>query len=228
MARQIAAQFRLAATTVVATFTSNLPVPARVESANDSEFFIEIDAAHRLEPDCIAAILAHEIAHVFLHRRRIALEPEFRNEVLTDTTATYFGCGVLIMNAAWRGKTGSTLLGIFASMSSDMCWQSEICVLDGNRGDMVSSAASLEDVCSSRRGDRLRSEYNERPFVPAGRRERLTHWLWHKLISENGFRGSCGTVFSCRCCTQSLRVPSTNSVLSVRCPTCDSRFRCYP
>jgi hypothetical protein len=46
----------------------------------------------------MAAVLAHEVMHVFLHRNRIAFADTDRNEILTDTAAVYLGTGWLMLN----------------------------------------------------------------------------------------------------------------------------------
>jgi hypothetical protein len=72
LARNIAIHFRLAVRSIVVTFSSGLPMPGRVELSNSSDFFsdffIEIHTDHHSQPECVAAILAHEIAHIFLYQ----------------------------------------------------------------------------------------------------------------------------------------------------------------
>src|SRR5450755_621973 len=100
IAHQLAYHFRLAVSTVVVSFRSNLPVPGRIELSSSLDFFIDLHSQHREDSKAIAAILAHEVAHIFLHHAGLRLEPEFHNEVLTDTAAVYLGCGATIMNGA--------------------------------------------------------------------------------------------------------------------------------
>jgi len=223
LARHIALHFRLAISTVVVTFTSNLPMPGRVELSNSSSFFIDIDAEHQSDPECISAILAHEIAHIFLHRHRIRVEPESRNEVLTDTTAAYLGCGVLIMSAAWKSSKGhSQHFGYLTLDEFGYLLAKRDLFFGHDSSGCFSPGVKLESYCAGR--ERLRWECANRPFVPRRDPGRLTRWVEGKLRRQN----AAATVFRCPCCTQSLRIPSAGSVLSVHCPTCDSSFRCYP
>jgi hypothetical protein len=64
-----------------------------VELSQSNEFFVELQSQHRFAAKAIAAILAHEVAHIFLHRCGVRFPDEFENEVLTDTTAVYVGFG---------------------------------------------------------------------------------------------------------------------------------------
>lgn len=103
-ARLIALHYQLPVTTAVVYFPANLPVPGRIELSRTNDYFIEIDASLRPNKNWVMAILAHEIAHIFLHQHGVRYEAELPNEVLTDTTATYLGCGTLILNGATEIK----------------------------------------------------------------------------------------------------------------------------
>ena len=97
-AKRIAAHYRLPVTTVIVTFNSSLQPPGRVELSNSNEFFVELQSQFRSNPKAIGAVLAHEVAHIFLHRCGVRFPDELNNEVLTDTTAAYVGFGPTIMN----------------------------------------------------------------------------------------------------------------------------------
>lgn len=229
LARHIALQFQLSVTTVLVTFTYNLPVAGRVELSNSNDFFVELDAEHQSEPDCIGAILSHEIAHIFLHRHRISLEPDAHNEVLTDTAATYLGCGLLVMNAAWRSRNRKAArhFGYLTLPEFGYLLAKRDLFFGDDSSQFFSPGIKLEAYHAGRQ--RLSSECEKRPFVPRQEPARLTSWIQNKVTKKNS-DGSQSTaiVFVCPCCTQSLRIPSSGNVLAVRCPTCDSRFRCYP
>jgi hypothetical protein len=236
LASRIAVHFRLAVTTVVVTFSSALPVPGRVELSSSSDFFIEIHAEYRSQPDCIAAILAHEIAHIFLHQHRVSLEPEFRNEVLTDTTAAYLGCGILIMNGA--SETEESVDYNRIERRARQCGYitvDEFGYVLAKR-DLLFSHDSSRDLKPGLPVDgyfagrnRFQSELSKRPLVPRPLPERLLRWMRRILLrrKEQINEVVAAIVFGCPCCSQSLRIPSTRSILSVRCPVCDSHFRCY-
>jgi hypothetical protein len=98
MAKKIAEHLNLAVGPIVVSFRGDMSVPAHVELSNSSEFYIEIDAAHETLEHHLAAILAHEVMHIYLHRNGISMEPELANEILTDTGTVFFGLGALVLN----------------------------------------------------------------------------------------------------------------------------------
>lgn len=58
---------------------------------------IHLFKKHNYTVQHILAILAHEISHHFLNTHSISMEPEEKNEVLTDVTAIYLGFGQLLL-----------------------------------------------------------------------------------------------------------------------------------
>jgi len=60
-------------------------------------WYVDIDQTYRRSLGAIAIILAHEMAHLVLHHRRVRLEPEQRNEELTDAVAALAGFGPLMV-----------------------------------------------------------------------------------------------------------------------------------
>lgn len=72
------------------------------------DVFIEID--NSLEcPESVLAVLAHEIAHKFLHRRGVILSNEQENEELTDLATIFMGFGRLSLNGCEAGREKSRL-----------------------------------------------------------------------------------------------------------------------
>lgn len=75
-------------------------------------YFIELSARFLDDPVSTAAVLSHEVMHVFLHRHAIRLENTLLNEILTDTAAGYLGTGWLMLNAhraSTDAATGPTM-----------------------------------------------------------------------------------------------------------------------
>jgi hypothetical protein len=68
-----------------------------VELGPGPEYFVTLSPHHHDVP----AVLAHEVTHVFLHRRGIRHADLARNEILTDTAALYLGLGRPML-AAYR------------------------------------------------------------------------------------------------------------------------------
>ena len=72
------------------------------------EVFIEIDNSFDCQ-ESVLAVLAHEIAHKFLHRKGVALSLESENEELTDLATIFMGFGRLSLNGCEAGREMSRL-----------------------------------------------------------------------------------------------------------------------
>lgn len=68
-------------------------------------WYVEIDSRYRDDNHQLTAIIAHEVAHVFLASCRIRLEPTQRNEELTDAAAVFAGFGEAMQKAYHRVTT---------------------------------------------------------------------------------------------------------------------------
>jgi predicted SprT family Zn-dependent metalloprotease len=232
LAKRIASHYRLPVTTVIVTFSSALKTPGRVELSSTNEFFVEVQSQHRYEPKAIAAILAHEVAHIFLHRCGVRLAGEFANEVLTDTTAVYVGFGPTILNAFTENKSYlpgnvvETRTHHFGYLTLD-----EFGYIIAKR-DRLYHTDSTARIDSGMPADAFRAgrscfqrELRHRPF-------RNRPW-YQRIFSQPSPNGRSQTTlikpitFFCACCSQGLRIPETRQKLSVRCSNCDSKFICY-
>jgi hypothetical protein len=231
VAKAIASHFLLDVSAVVVTFRSDLKVPGRVELSQSSEFFIEIHSEHRDEPHCVAAILAHEIAHIFLHRNRIRLEQTFENEVLTDTAAAYLGCGVLILNGATTtvrkvdSRTMRTQSRRFGYLTID-----EFGYVVAKRDSLFGQgSAYLLNTDLAQAGYHegslmLDQERRVRPLVRRPFHERFRYWFAGKGPDQTT---DDVITFGCPHCSQRLRIRLARKKHLVRCAMCDSRFWCY-
>src|SRR5437870_4467056 len=98
LARAIVRHLKLPEARMIVTFR-NMNDAGHVELARGPEYFIELHTRYQRDRRDIAAVLAHEVMHVFLHRARCRLPDTHDNEILTDTAATYLGIGWPILNA---------------------------------------------------------------------------------------------------------------------------------
>jgi hypothetical protein len=77
-------------------------VGGHIELNNSQEVFVEISQDTADYGPAIAATLAHEIAHKYLHFHGISvgngLAYSYENEVVTDITTIYLGLGKLVLN----------------------------------------------------------------------------------------------------------------------------------
>lgn len=98
MAGKIVRHLHLPIGSAIVTF-HDMDKPGRVELGPENAYLIELNSKYLSDYRDISAVLAHEIAHVFLHRHRIRMKDTLQNEILTDTTAAFLGVGWPCLNA---------------------------------------------------------------------------------------------------------------------------------
>ena len=226
IARRFADHYPISVSAVVVTFRSRMHVPGRVELSPASEFFIELHDNLRDSLAPIIAILAHEVAHIFLYQEGFPLEQTFQNEVLTDTTAIFLGCGAAILNGASQtsttaGNVTTTQLQKYGYLSVD-----EFGYVQAKRDAFFHTAPTkLVNRGLPRLGyltgqQRLKSEMNAPPFAPANFFARI-------LKRQSQPNPNQKITFACCICAQGLRIPRLGKALTVRCPTCNETFSCH-
>ena len=229
LASDIASHYRLPITTVIVNYSSTLSSPGRVELGRGNEFFVELHANYRSKLNAVAGILAHEIAHIFLHRLGASWEDQKTNEILTDTTAVYLGFGVTIMNATIyltknAGKSTEITREYFGYLSPD-----EFGYLLARRDDAfnLNSRGKIGQPQWIKAYDnglrKMRCEQNKRPFLPRPWYEKIFTYLVNRKVSVPD-----KVKLECLKCSKNLRVPTNNKKIVVKCPNCDTRFFCYP
>ena len=226
IARRFADHYRISVSAVIVTFRTDMSVPGRVELSPASEFFVELHNDHRDAINPTAAILAHEVAHIFLYQAGIRLEPTFHNEVLTDTTAVFLGCGAAILNGANQTTTTSdnvitTSVKKYGYLSVD-----EFGYVQAKRDAFFRSAPTkLVNRGLPRWGyrtgrRRLKSELNAPPFSSPGFFARMFQSKPQPAPNQK-------ITFACSFCSQPLRIPRLGKTISVHCPTCKETFLCH-
>ena len=103
LVRLIAARYGITLARVALKFSSLDDKAGRVQIRN-GVWYIEIAEKFKSEDEQLASILAHEVAHVLMGTRRIGLEPELRNEELTDCIAALAGFGRIMLQANERSR----------------------------------------------------------------------------------------------------------------------------
>lgn len=98
LAGAIARQLRLPQACIIVNFR-DMKTPGRVELTSEDNYLVDLRDDYRSNQQDIAAILAHEATHIFLHRHGIRFHDNLENEILTDTAAVYLGVGWLRLNA---------------------------------------------------------------------------------------------------------------------------------
>uniref|UniRef100_UPI000BF0A503 hypothetical protein n=1 Tax=Streptomyces sp. b94 TaxID=1827634 RepID=UPI000BF0A503 len=110
VARALVQHFRLPDARVIVAFRT-MEHAASVELAAGPEYFIELNDRFRTHRRDIGAALAHEIAHVLLHRLGLEFPGTRANEILTDTVTAYLGAGWLLLDAFREDATSRQKLG---------------------------------------------------------------------------------------------------------------------
>lgn len=230
LAKRIATQYQLAISTVIVSFSVDLKVPGRVELSSSNDFFVELQSQYREDPKAIAAVLAHEIAHIFLHRNKIHFPNTFENEILTDTTAVYLGFGHTILNAATEREsypshntvqTHTHHFGYLSLNEFGYLLAKRDAIFGGDSSTALESDLSRLYLQSGR--SRLQRELRTRPLVARPWHQRISYFM----LGNDKTKILRPISFPCPCCSQTLRIPETHKKLSVRCPNCDSRFLSY-
>lgn len=223
IARQIAEHLGLHITNVVVTFVANLGVPGRVELSTGNTFFVGVDEQYRFNTNFIAAILAHEIAHIYLFKHNLHSKDTLRNEILTDTTAAFLGCAWLMLNSSYEETSAvnyQTTIHSFGYIT-----QYEVGYILAKRDFLLehdSTKAMIygrsEEYFAAGKAHFLKSL--GRPYIKRSALGKLAYGLKAKLMTGS-------LVFRCLCCEQQLRILESNTSLSVRCPTCGNNLPCY-
>ena len=78
------------------------PAPGR-----DHNWRVRLRDGLQHDPERLAVVAAHEIAHVVLLARGIRLEPDTENENFTDAAAVFAGFGLLMERTAFSLRTNS-------------------------------------------------------------------------------------------------------------------------
>ena len=243
LAKAIAFFLNLHVGPIIVTFRDDLPVPGRVEITRENHFFVDISSAYRDHPRVIAAILAHEVMHIFLHRAGIEFSG-LDDEILTDTAAAYLGIGWLSLDC-YTIITGSTrtteqrlgyltpaecgyVLGkrALAFQESPETWFTGMAARGAYE---CGRAVALQDFHIPPLTDapgQLRRDYLQcRRQAQEGRDGNRHHdYLAYGFEKDGALR----VWFQCPVCFQRLRIPVGPERLAVHCPVCEGKFDCLP
>ena len=226
LSSDIVSHYRLPVASVIAAYSATLPVPGRVEIGGGDDFFVELHSKYRGQLHVVAAILAHEVAHVFLHKCGIEWSDTAANEILTDTTACFLGFGATILNAQrpcteHLASETRTRWPHFGYLTAE---EFGYVIARRNRAFKLSARASIEPQhCKAAYEAGLKEclrETSARPFTPRPWHERL-------LARVLAPKEPAAIRFECPTCRQTLRVPALHKEIAVHCPVCDSRFPVY-
>ena len=254
LASVIVRHLKLPEGSILVNYRKSLSHAGQVELTPENEYLIELNARYKENQRDIAAILSHEITHVFLYRAGLFFPNEYDNEILTDTASVYLGVGWLSLNAYRLKETQESN----SSGQSYIRYQEErlgyltpeefgyvlgkrtINFQEKVNGFLTSSAAKE----AFKRGfQRARMEYQQPPLKNCGWLKRMFYRRNQRRIvnaSRSGeskglsrpFDGyqfnisdEIKVVFECPVCSQKLRIPLYKNILA-HCSVCQSSFQC--
>lgn len=256
VARAIAMHLGIQVGTIIVGFDAGLTIPGQVELTDGNDFFIELNPKHKERPLDIAAILAHEVMHIMLHRLRLTFDNRFEDEVLTDTAALYLGIGWPILSVytryTWRTNEVVTSQGrswteVSEETKLGYLTPEEIGYVLARRhsefGDTPRSRfykVARQAYC---RGYKLVRRERRLPFLTAATLSKRFIYRWRRHMAPRSIRRGIlkklayenysfdselplRVVFTCSTCFQRLRVPAHKRGVGVRCPTCLTVLRC--
>lgn len=242
MAREIARVYRLKVGTLVVTFRSDLDVPGRVELGPGDDFFVEVHSDLKTKPRQMAAVLAHEVAHIFLHHHRLRLPDTLDDEILTDTTALIYGFGGLMLDTYVVVETVRQV----GDMTQTTRHERKLGYLSPDEYGYLLQKRGMFDAFDALSGDAARGAYEEGtgrhlrdlgpPLQSAGPGQRLLYWMrglwarWFKrhrdLDEDDDYAFARGRVtFRCPTCAQRLRLPLGKTVVAT-CGRCKEAHPC--
>jgi len=254
LANKIAQHLHLPVGTILVNFSISLQHPGRVELTQQNDYLINLHARYRQDQRDIAAILAHEITHVFLHRAKLRFPTTDDNEILTDTAAVYLGVGwpclnsfrIMVEDSFVPGFAIPTKMTIMHASKVGYLTPEELGYVLAKRslvfGEKIDKWLTLQAREIYQFGLRMAmADYRCPPLRHCGFWRRMLYY-WHRWrisrlgikdssFSFNGYQlevyGSKIKVrFDCPVCFQKLRVPAYKRRIKVVCRTCKNTLDC--
>ncbi len=246
-ASTIVHHFGLLLASIVVLFVRDLGCAARISVQSDGTGFIEMDNEFREARQHAVAVLAHEIAHLFLAHAGLRYPSTHDNEVLTDTTSIYLGAGWSQLNTFRRVKTTEyKVVGLFTRRFDTVIESGMGYLTPQEVGYVLSRRMRLTAECIDKwivgahprrmlrlgRG-RMRAELRQPPSLQQSWLETVLYRTRVKRMRlqpaaqrayrfyalENSVKGTC-IVFRCQRCASRLRLPAGLGVAAVDCPSC--------
>ncbi|MFK0199741.1 hypothetical protein [Streptomyces lavendulae] len=209
---------------------------ATVELAAGPEYFVEVSDRFRVHRRDLAAALAHEAAHVLLHRLGLRFPVTADDEVLTDTAAAFLGVGWLLLDAYREDALTHQKLGYLTPEEFGYVLARRARLFGEDPSPWFTSPHAYEAYVRGRAlADR---EWRRAPLAGAGRAERLRYARARRAGAApargaayrfgRGEDGRMRVSFPCPVCGQWLRVPTGGGPLRARCGLCLTVLECDP
>jgi hypothetical protein len=232
VAHEIVRHFRLPDARLIVGFRE-MTHAANVELAAGPEYFVELNDRFRTHRRDIGAALAHEVAHVYLHRLDLSFPTTAENEILTDTVTTYLGAGWLLLDAFREDAVSSQKLGYLTPEEFGYVLAKRALLFQEDPSVWFTSpqayTAYTKGMAQARRDEQ------QPPLTGAGwaGRRRYAHDRRHAPSTAPGASyaftpdpaGHLRVSFPCPTCHQRIRVPVKGRVRA-RCGVCRTVLEC--
>ncbi|WP_129309687.1 hypothetical protein [Streptomyces sp. L2] len=232
VAHEMVRHFRLPDARLIVGFRE-MTHAANVELAAGPEYFVELNDRFRTHRRDIGAALAHEVAHVYLHRLGLAFRGTPDNEILTDTVTTYLGAGWLLLDAYREDAVSSQKLGYLTPEEFGYVLAKRALLFQEDPSVWFTSPQAYT---AYGKGMALaRQDERQPPLSAAGwaGRRRYAHDRRHAPAGQPGgpyefsadSDGALRVSFPCPTCHQRIRVPVRGRVRA-RCGLCRTVLEC--
>ncbi|PZT74553.1 MULTISPECIES: hypothetical protein [unclassified Streptomyces] len=233
VARAMVRHYRLPDARMIVAFRA-MEHAGSVELAAGPEYFVELNDRFRTHRRDIGAALAHEVAHVLLHRLGLEFPGTRDNEILTDTAAAYLGAGWLLLDAFREDGVSSQKLGYLTPEEFGYVLAERALVFGEDPSPWFTSAQAYTAYVEGRA--RALRDAARPPLAAAGRWERHRYAKDRREGRAARGRNAAGYAFTgggaglrvefpCPVCHQWNRVAVRGRV-RVRCALCGAVLDC--
>ncbi|MDQ4093979.1 MAG: hypothetical protein M3143_11445 [Actinomycetota bacterium] len=253
LARTISRHLRMTDVQLIVSFKKirgdgQLSPAAEIKLGAGPDYFITLSPRYRNDRRDIAAVLAHEVMHIFLHRSGIRFADRIKNEILTDTASVYLGTGWLALNAHRMSTTYSGNTCTTSTQSLGYVSPEELGYILAKRalaGDQhIETHLSPHNTVrhAYRVGyQRALDDYQRAPLVDCNTMaavqyqkdkmyaEELTAYRGLTSPFDGGYRfqgyDPMKVIFHCPTCHHLMKTPVDRS-MTIRCRVCQSALKC--
>jgi hypothetical protein len=180
---------------------------AQVQRDRDGTWKVDVDESLEAHNEPILSAVAHEVAHVALLPRRKALEPQQREEELTDVAAVLAGFGpVMLRTVLWERVAVSDSSVQAQTNSLGYLPPKALVFLSTLRVEMAGGHAEF---------------YAD--HVPSWQRSAVDAYI---ALRDDWTRSAAprrGSSVPCFACAMPLRLPTERAKIRIRCRTCGFR-----
>ena len=234
VAGAVVRHFRLPDARVIVSFR-DMRFAANVELTAGTEYFVELNSRFKEHRRDVGAALAHEVAHVYLHRLGLSFAGTRDDEILTDTVSAYLGAGWLLLDAFRQDAVSSQKLGYLTPEEFGYVLAKRAEVFGEDPRVWFTSPQAFESYGAG--AALARREWTRPPLAGAGwaarrgyareRRRALASGVGagDGFVFEAGEAGGLRVAFGCPRCLQCIRVPVRGG-LRARCGVCGAVLEC--